>query len=87
MIKMRSMVGRVVPRAPRRTTVLESDSLVGARRARSDAPYHPLVHSSLAGFLNLELIIAIAILAVVMLPLGGAWYHEEAVKAERARKM
>jgi len=28
------------------------------------------------GFLNLELVVAIAILAVVMLPLGGAWYHE-----------
>ena len=29
-----------------------------------------------AGFLNIELVVAIAILAVVMLPLGGAWYHE-----------
>ena len=32
--------------------------------------------SSAAGFLNIELVIAIAILAVVLLPLGGAWYHE-----------
>ena len=31
---------------------------------------------ALGGFLNFELIVAIAILAVVMLPLGGAWYHE-----------
>lgn len=29
-----------------------------------------------AGFFNIELVVAIAILAVVMLPLGGAWYHE-----------
>ena len=28
------------------------------------------------GFLNLELAIAIAILAAVLLPLGGVWYHE-----------
>ena len=28
------------------------------------------------GFLNLELVVAIAILAVVLLPLGGVWYHE-----------
>ncbi len=35
------------------------------RRTRADA-----------GFLNIELVVAIAILAVVMLPLGGAWYHE-----------
>ena len=28
------------------------------------------------GFLNFELVVAIAILAAVMLPLGGAWYHE-----------
>ncbi len=33
--------------------------------------------SAASGFLNLELIIAIAILAAVMLPLGGAWYHEK----------
>ena len=32
--------------------------------------------SSDAGFFNIELAVAIAILAVVMLPLGGAWYHE-----------
>ena len=29
-----------------------------------------------AGFLNYELVVAIAILAVAVLPLGGAWYHE-----------
>jgi hypothetical protein len=29
-----------------------------------------------AGFLNFELLVAIAILAAVVLPLGGAWYHE-----------
>ena len=28
------------------------------------------------GFLNLELAVAIAILAAVMLPLGGMWFHE-----------
>ena len=32
--------------------------------------------SSAAGFLNLELVVAIAILAAVLLPLGGAWWHE-----------
>ena len=31
---------------------------------------------SSAGFLNIELLVAIAILAAVVLPLGGAWYHE-----------
>jgi hypothetical protein len=71
------MVGRAAPRAPAST---QKTSLLGcgpSRRARSDAPYHLLAHSSLAGFLNFELIVAIAILAVVMLPLGGAWYHEK----------
>lgn len=29
-----------------------------------------------SGFLNIELAVAVAILATVMLPLGGAWYHE-----------
>ena len=29
-----------------------------------------------SGFLQIELVVAIAILAAVMLPLGGAWYHE-----------
>ena len=29
-----------------------------------------------AGFLNLELVVAIAILAAVLLPLGGAWIYE-----------
>ena len=33
-------------------------------------------HANEHGFLNLELAVAIAILAAVMLPLGGAWYHE-----------
>jgi hypothetical protein len=47
------------------------------RRAGPRAPCHLLAHSSHAGFLNFELIVAIAILAVVMLPLGGAWYHEK----------
>jgi len=28
------------------------------------------------GFLQIELVVAIAVLAAVMLPLGGAWYHE-----------
>ncbi len=32
--------------------------------------------SSAAGFLNLELVVAIGILAAVLLPLGGAWYYE-----------
>ena len=31
---------------------------------------------SAAGFFNIELVVAIAILGLVMLPLGGAWYHE-----------
>ena len=29
-----------------------------------------------SGFLNMELVVAMAILAAVMLPLGGAWFHE-----------
>src|SRR5205085_8683881 len=32
--------------------------------------------SSWRGFLNAELVIAVGILAAVMLPLGGVWYHE-----------
>ena len=32
--------------------------------------------SPAAGFLNLELVVAIAILAAVLLPLGGAWIYE-----------
>lgn len=35
---------------------------------------HP--HDRRGGFLNFEMIVAIAILAAVVLPLGGAWYHE-----------
>ena len=33
-------------------------------------------HRAAGGFFNIELVVAIAILGVVMLPLGGAWYHE-----------
>lgn len=32
--------------------------------------------NSRSGFLNIELVVAIAILAAVLLPLGGAWFHE-----------
>jgi hypothetical protein len=32
--------------------------------------------NSCGGFLTAELVVAIAILAAVMLPLGGMWFHE-----------